>query len=168
VTLDVHVLDSGQAVATLGPIVIRVIVRARTEVADIDRLTLLVDRVLERSPGAGLWIIAHHGAPVPDKLVRRHGGRAFRPFGDRLCVAYSLLGLGFWASAATAATITLTKLMRMRSPIETSVERGAERLCMELIGVDPTRLIAAHDQLLERISAHPQTAASASGRHTNA
>jgi hypothetical protein len=149
----VHVLDTEQAVATIGPIVVRIITRARTEIDDLDRLVMLVDRTLERSPMAGIWIVAHHGAPVPDPPARRHAGRVFRPYGDRLCIAYSLLGLGFWASAATAATITLSKLIGMRSPIETTVEGGAGRLCMELIGVDPTRLIAAHDELLKRIKA---------------
>lgn len=148
---DIHHLDAEQAVATLGPIVVRVNTRARTEIADVDRVTMLVDRTLERSPMAGIWIVAHHGAPVPDAPVRRYAGRAFRPYDKRLCVAYSLLGLGFWASTASTATITISKLSGMRSPVETSLERGAERLCMELIGVDSTRLIAAHDQLLERI-----------------
>jgi hypothetical protein len=158
---DVQLLDGEQAVVTLGPIIVRIITRARTEFADLDRLTMLVDRTLERSPMAGIWIVAHHGAPVPDGPVRRYAGRVLRPYGDRLCIAYALLGLGFWASAATGATIALSKLIGMRSPIETTVERSAQRLSMELIGVDPTRLIAAHDELLGRIQTLSQAASHA-------
>lgn len=152
-TLDVDSLEPGQAIATLGPIVIRVIVSSRTEIPDLDRVTSLIDRVLERSSVAGLWVVAHHGAPVPDMAARRYSGRVFRPYGDRLCVAYSLLGLGFWASAANTAVVMIAKLMGMRSPIETTIERGAERLCSELIGIDPNRLLAAHAELLGQIEA---------------
>jgi hypothetical protein len=150
---EVHILDAEQALLTVGPVVIRIIMSARTETVDIDRVVALVDRTLERSPMAGVWIVAHHDAPVPDAGVRRYVGRVFRPYGERLVIAYSLLGLGFWASTATAAMLAVSKLIGMRSPIETTLERGAERLCMELIGIDPTRLIAAHDQTLGRIHA---------------
>lgn len=150
---DVHHLDAEQAVASLGPIVIRVITRARTEFADVDRVATLIDRTLERSPIAGVWVVVHHGAPVPDLSVGRYASRALRKYGDRVCIAYSLLGLGFWAAAAIAAASSLSELMGTPGPTESTIERGAERLCMELVGVDPTRLIAAHDLLLERIQA---------------
>ena len=81
-------------------------------------------------------------------------------FRDRQCVVYSLLGLGFWAVAAIAATTVLAKLMGQRPLIETSVEAGADRVGLELIGVDAEKLAVIHDELLESIQAQARTLSS--------
>lgn len=151
--LVLHELDGGHAVANIGPIVCRIINTAPTTPARLDELATHIGATLARSPVAGLWIVAHHDAPIPDRPTRRYAGRVFDPFKDRLSVAYALLGLGFWSSAAVAASLALSKFMGVRATIETSVERSAEQLCMDLIGVDPARLVAVHSDLLARIEA---------------
>jgi hypothetical protein len=48
-------------------------------------------------------------------------------------------------------TTMFAKLMGHPSLIETSVEDGADRLGLELIGVDAQKLAVIHDELLHRI-----------------
>lgn len=146
-----HYVDHEQALGCLGPVVIRVISSAGTEFVDADRFSRLAKDILQRAPAAGLWAVVHHGAPVPDSSVRRYMGNQLKPFSERLCIVTTMLGLGFWASAATAATHTIAKFTGTGSRITTTVEAGAQRLCMDLIGLDPARLVAAYDQLLARI-----------------
>jgi hypothetical protein len=151
VDLEIHRLDSGRALASFGPVIIVVITTASTDTAFIDELVRLTEVALARWPMCGIWIVAHHGAPVPDSEVRRHSGRVLRPFRDRQCVVYSMLGLGFWAGTAIATSMGLAKLLGQRPLIETSVEGGADRLGIELIGVDAEKLAVIHDELLEAI-----------------
>jgi hypothetical protein len=70
-----------------------------------------------------------------------------------LSISYALLGLGFWASAATAASLAVSKFIGVHATIETTVERSAEQLCMDLIGIDPTRRVAIHDELFAQVRA---------------
>lgn len=154
--LHTHRLDAEQAVAILGPVAIRVIRSARTEAADIDCLRGLIDGVLASSPAAGMWIVVHHGAPIPDASARRHAGRVLRAYNDRLSISYSMLGLGFWANAARAATMTVARLIGTHAPVEATLEAGAERLSMDLIGIDPAALVEAHDELLAQIQTQVQ------------
>jgi hypothetical protein len=158
VDLEIHQLDGGRAVASFGPVIVVVITTAPTDTRFIDELARLSELALVRWPMCAIWVVAHHGAPIPDNEVRRHSGRALRPFRDRQCVVYSLLGLGFWTVAAVAATTMLAKLMGQRPLIETSVEAGADRIGLELIGVDAEKLAVIHDELLETIQAQAKLA----------
>jgi hypothetical protein len=158
VELQIHRLDGGHAIASFGPVLIRVITTAPTDPAIIDELARLTELTLGRWPMCGMWVVVHHGAPIPDGDVRRHAGRVLGPFRERQCVVYSLLGLGFWSSAAIAVSIVLAKLIGQRPLISTTVEAGAERLGLELIGVDAEKLAAIHDELLEAIQTHAKVA----------
>ena len=149
--LHIHRLDTSQATATLGPVVIRVVRSARTEESDLDFLRVLTDEALAKYPASGMWVVVHHGAPIPSGPVRRYTGQVFTPYKERMSLAYSMLGLGFWASAARAASSVLAKLVGANAPTTTSVEEGAHKLSMDLVGVDPEELVAAHDALLERM-----------------
>ena len=149
--LKIHHLDSQHAIVTLGAVVIRIIESARTDREELEHLAGLCEAILERHSVAGMWVVVHHGAPIPDAAVRRYAGQLFRPHKDRLSVVYSMLGLGFWSSAAIAATRALTSLMGVRAPIETSVEGGAHRLSQDLIGMDPAKLVSTHHDLLQRM-----------------
>ena len=149
-----HYIDHEQAVGCVGPVLIRVITSAPTEIVDFERCTRVVDDILLRAPAAGIWVVVHHGAPIPDSSTRRYMGQKLKGYGERVSVAFSLLGLGFWTSGAIAATVAINKVFGVNSPITTSVEAGAERLCMDLIGLNPERLVAGHATLLERIAEH--------------
>lgn len=149
----VHRLDSGQALATVGPILIRVIADAPTDTADFDQISAIADELLTRWSLIGMWVVVHHGAPIPSGPVRRYGGRMLKPYGERVTIAYALLGLGFWASMAAGASMALSKLAGVPSSLATTLERSAAQLCMDLIGIDPGRLLAAHDELFARMQA---------------
>lgn len=153
-----HYVNHEQALACLGPVVIRVIWTARTEPDDIDRVAQLLDRVLEHAPAAGLWVVVHHDSPVPDGATRRYGGRVMKRYDKHVCIVYSLLGLGFWASAASAAMSAISKLSGVYSPRTQSLEAGAQHLCSEFIGLNPGPLLAAHDTLLASIAAYGEVA----------
>jgi hypothetical protein len=158
VELQIHQLDGGHAIASFGPVIIRVITTAPTTTAVIDEFGRLIESALARWPTCGVWVVVHHGAPIPDGDARRHAGRVFGAFGDRQCVVYTLLGLGFWSSAAIAVSLVLAKLIGQHPLIETSIEAGAERLGLELIGIDAEKLAVIHDELLEMIQAHAAVA----------
>jgi hypothetical protein len=147
-----HYIDAEQALGCVGPIVIRVVDSARTTNVDVDRFVAMVADILERAPAAGMWVIVHHDAPIPDHSIRRYMSQQMKPYNDRVTAVFTLLGLGFWAAAASAATLGITKLVGISPVITTTIEAGAERMCMDLIGVDPARLVAAHSTLLQRIS----------------
>ena len=152
--LELHHVDAGQALATIEGVVVRVITTATTNPEDLDALSLHIDALLEGGAGwAGLWIVVHHGAPVPSISTRRYAGKVFKPYGDKIAVVYSMLGLGFWTSLAISATRSLSKFIGMSAPIELSIEDGAQRLAQEFIGRDPAVYAQAHAQLLAHIQA---------------
>ncbi|PRQ08647.1 hypothetical protein [Enhygromyxa salina] len=148
-----HYVDSEQAVGCVGPVVIRIIASAPTEITDIDDLVGLVDDTFQRWSAVGIWVVAHHGAPVPDSSVRRYVADRLQPYNDHLTMVCSMLGLGFWASAASGASTGIGVLLGVDLQMTTSVAVGAERMCRELVGLDPARLVAAHDDLMQRITA---------------
>lgn len=158
VELQIHHLDGGHAIATLGPVLIRVITSAPTDPQVLDEIVQLCELALQRWPTIGVWVVAHHGAPIPDSDTRRHAGRVLEPLRDRSCVVFTLLGLGFWSSAAVGVSKLLAMLIGQRPMIETSVEDGADRLGMELIGIDAEKLAVVHDELLEAIQKHAKVA----------
>jgi hypothetical protein len=151
VELEILQIDGGHAIASYGPVLIRVITTAPTDAALLDELRRLTESALERWPMIGIWVVVHHGAPFPDGEVRRHVERDLRPLRDRLCMVVSLLGLGFWAVTAVSVSSMLAKLIGQPALTETSVENGANRLGRELIGVDAEKLAVIHDELLDRI-----------------
>jgi hypothetical protein len=55
--------------------------------------------------------------------------------------------MGFWASAMRATATGLSLLLRRRLIFETALERAAQRLSADLVGIDPAAIVAAHDQL---------------------
>jgi hypothetical protein len=146
--LVIHHLDGGQAWASFGPVLIRVITTAPTDLATAEVVSRLMPGELARWPMVGLWIVAHHGAPLPDNEFRRGFGPMLRPWRDRLVVVLTPLGLGFWAKSAVMVSATLSKLAGQQQLIETTLERGAARMGLELIGVDSDKLVASHDELL--------------------
>jgi hypothetical protein len=158
VDLQIHRIDGGHAIATFGPVLILVITTASTEIAMIDELARLAELTLARWPMCGTWVVVHHGAPIPDGEVRRHTGRVMGRFRDRQCTVYSMLGLGFWASAAIAASMVFAKLIGQRALIETSIEAGAQRLGLELIGVDAEKLVVSYEEVLQAIGAQGKVA----------
>jgi hypothetical protein len=151
VELRVRTLERHEAIACVGPVLIRVIDGAPTTTASIDAIRAGADELLQRWPMVGVWIVAHHGSPLPEPEARRYAGELFGRDGDKLCMVYSLLGLGFWATAAIGVSKLLARLMGQPALIETSVEAGAQRLGMEMIGIDPQQLVMAHDELLRRM-----------------
>jgi hypothetical protein len=158
VELQIHHVDGKHAIASFGPVLIRVITSSSTDVAMLDDLAGLCEGALARWPMIGIWVIVHHGAPIPDGDVRRHAGRVLRPYRDRTCAVFSLLGLGFWSSAAIAVSKVFAKMLGQQPRINTSVEDGAEQIGLELIGVDAEKLAVIHDELLEMIQTHTKVA----------
>jgi hypothetical protein len=158
VELQILHADGGHAIASFGPVLIRVITSARTDAASLDELARLCEGALARWPMIGIWVVVHHGAPIPDSDVRRYAGRVLRPHSDRTCAVFSLLGLGFWSSAAIAVSKVFAKMLGQQPRINTSVEEGAEQLGLELIGVDAEKLAVIYDELFEIIQTHANNA----------
>lgn len=152
--LDVHEFNvaNQSTMATLGPVLIRVF-RGATEIADVDLGCKIVESLLERWPIAGVLAIAHHGTPLPDAVTRKYASRNFGKFGDRLVIVQCQLGLGFWAEAARATAMAIARMIRSHTFVESNVEAAARRMAMEMVGIDPARIIAAHDQLLASLDA---------------
>ena len=149
--LEIVHADGGHAIGLFGPILIRVITTAPSDLASLEQLHLLTQPALARWPIVAWWIVIHHGAPTPDSDFRRRVGPTIRPYRERLVVLVTPLGLGFWASTAAVVTSALSKLVGQPALLETSIDRGAQRLGMELIGVDAEKLAAAYGELLARI-----------------
>ncbi len=149
--LIVHSLDSGQALATVGPVVMKIITTGSSEIEDVRAILAAVDELLTRLPSAGVWVIVHHGAPLPGPGFPRHAGELMRPYRERVVFAFALPGLGFWSAAASTTATALARLIGVHSQVATDLERSAGQLGMELIGVDPAGLVAAHDELFGRM-----------------
>ena len=138
--------------ATLGPVLIRVF-RGATEIPDVDRGCEIVGSLLERWPIAGVLAIAHHGTSLPDAATRKHASRSFGAFGDRLVIVQCQLGLGFWAEAARATAMAIARMIRSHTYVESNVEAAAQRMALEMVGIDPAAIVAAHDQMLAQLDA---------------
>jgi hypothetical protein len=151
--LEVRRVRHEEQIATFGPVLIRVFRNVPTEIPELDLARELLDELSERWPVIGVWAIAHHGAPIPDGPTRRRAKEVFGRYGDKLVLVQSVVGLGFWAAAGTATGTAIARLLGISFPIENSVEAGAERLAMEMVGLDPQELIVAHDELFRRIEA---------------
>ena len=133
--------------AIWGPIVLRLIDGASTEPADIDRVHALLLEVLEQQPSCGMLLIAHHGSPSPSLATMRYSNAVMSDIKDRLVVGIALLGLGFWAETSRATTSALMRLTRSNVALESTPGSAAQRMAMELIGIDPNRLLQACDDL---------------------
>lgn len=106
--LHIHRADHSEALGVYGPVAIRVIRSVTTEISDIDEARRVIEQVLEYSPAVGVLSIVEHGAPVPTADVRRYARQVFGSFGDRLIICHVALGLGFWATAARLAMISIS------------------------------------------------------------
>lgn len=153
VKLEIHELGEHAACATVGCVILRIIDGALTEVDTIDRFMTHAEAVLARAHFTGLWIVVNHGSPPPTLGVARHAARRLNAHGERQTTVYSMLGIGFWVAAARRTTVILNKLLRSPSFIEDTVEAGARRLAMELVGVNSDELIEAHDRLRAKMLA---------------
>lgn len=156
--LEIHYLDDGQAIGFYGPVLIRVVTTAPSDGAILDKIKELTEAALVRWPMAGMWVVVHHGAPFPDSEFRRRFGPVLRPYRERQTFVVTLLGLGFWASSAVAMSSGLSKLLGQHSTVGTSLERSAEHLGQEMIGVDAEKLIASYHELLAAIQSHAKVA----------
>ena len=144
-TLEIHSLDGREAIATIGSVVLRVIDGAPTDTDVLDRFAARTQRVLERSSFVGMWIVVHHGSPPPTMAVSRYAARVLEAQAHRSSTVYSMLGLGFWAATARAATSMVNTMLRSSSHVEDSVEAGAARLAQELVGLNSDELVAGYE-----------------------
>ena len=156
--LEIHHLDRGQALASFGPVMIRVVTTAPSDLASLEQQHRLTEAALARWPMIGWWVILHHGSPFPDSDFLRRAGPSLRPHRDRIVNVITPLGLGFWASTAFAMVGAMAKLVGQQAFLETSLERGSERLGLELIGVDAERLAATHAELIGAVQTSAKVA----------
>ena len=155
-TLEIHHRTEAEVIASEGPVVFRIINGARTDVEDVARVFEIVDGILERQAAAGLFVAVEHGSPLPSAEVRRFVGERMPLYGERLVVGYALTGLGFWASAARLFTVGLAKLGRITTIIESSTEAIAERMALELVGLDGQALARRVEELRTQVGAEVQ------------
>jgi hypothetical protein len=131
-----------------GPVLIRVLNGATTEIEDVDFGCALFDAMLERYPAIATLAVVEHGTPIPSAAVRRYTAERFGSYAPRLIVGAVFLGLGFWASASLAATSLFMRVLgKQNGMIETSLEEIARKLSLELVGLDPDALVAFIEQL---------------------
>lgn len=153
VELQIHQLDSGSAVASWGPALMRVIDGGPTRVADIERTHALARERLAELPALGLLAVIHHGSPPPEPAAIRRVTQLFGPIQERLSVGMAIVGLGFWASASRSVAAAMARARAANVAVEPSVEATAERMALDLVGLDAQGLVAAYEQLHARMQA---------------
>ena len=153
--LDVRHHDANEITALWGPVVIRMVDGAATEPRDIDRVGLLLEEAIERSPTIGMLTIAHHGTPIPSVATLRYSKQVMGSLEDRLVVGIALLGLGFWAEAGRASVEFLSRIAMRRSTftLGDSIEVVVERMALELVGLECEQLCTACVELERRFRA---------------
>lgn len=147
VELKVRWASEAEILANYGPVVIRILDRGPTELEHIDRMREIFEGPLADRPAVGLLVVVHHDTPLPSAATRRHASQLLDELGDRCSLAVAAVGMGFWASAMRATATGLSLLLRRRLIFETELDRAAQRLSAELVGIDPVGIVAAHDQL---------------------
>ncbi|NVB38309.1 hypothetical protein G6O69_10740 [Pseudenhygromyxa sp. WMMC2535] len=145
--IQLHHRTDAEVLASDGPVIYRVINGAPTGVEDALRTFEIIDRALERYAVAGLMVAVEHGSPFPTTEARRWLSENMPRYGDRLVTGYALTGLGFWASSARLITVSIAKLGRITAIIESSVDAIAERMALEVVGLDPRQLVSRVDEL---------------------
>jgi hypothetical protein len=153
VDLHVHQLGAGSAIAGWGPTLIRVIDGGPTRVADMEQIHALASERLAELPALGLLAVVHHGSPVPEPAAIRRVAQLFGPIQERLSVGMAIVGLGFWASASRTIAATMARARPRNIVVEPTVEATAERMALDLVGLDAEGLVAAYEQLHARMQA---------------
>jgi len=153
-------IDEGEVVGVCGPVLIRVVDGGPTELVQIDRVRRLVERELGNKAAVGLWIVLHHGTPSPSLGVARHSRDNVSALADRLCVVYSMLGIGFWAATVRKVAAMFNRLIGTPAPFEATIEDGARRMGLELVGADPEALLRGVEEMTERLREYRVRAAS--------
>lgn len=130
-----------ELVACGGQVVVRLVEGHWTESADIDRLVAVIDEALGEAPAGGLFQVFFQGSPPLTSKVRRYAAQALDVHGERLVCVFVVEGLGFWKSSLGEAIDGFAKLSeRSGVMLESSLEAGARRLALELVGLNPEAL----------------------------
>ncbi len=134
-----------------GPILIRVVATAPTEREVLDFAAARFDETLERYSAVACLVVTEHGTPLPSGDALRYVRERYDLYGERLVMAYAVLGLGFWAGTAVRLGAALVRASGHTALLDTPLERVCERLSLELVGVDPQALLARVEQLRARV-----------------
>lgn len=147
--MELRIVDhlEHEVFATHGPLLIRVVTGGQSSKQRFDRARELIEATLERYPAVALVVIVEHGAPTPPPEVRARMAEGFTQYGDRLVVAFALLGLGFWASAAARIVRGFARAGGQLYLHDTKLEGIAEQLARELVGLDPASIVALCEQV---------------------
>jgi hypothetical protein len=152
VDLRLHYQTDREICATWGPVVIRICDGVRTEMEDLLRVQKLFEELFTAHKTVAMLLVFMHETPLPDAQTQRYAMESMLVYKDRVILSVAALGLGFWASAMNSA---LSMIVRVAGPgnmfLETSVERAAERLALELVGLDAEALVAVYQQLWDQL-----------------
>ncbi|MCA9684559.1 MAG: hypothetical protein KC457_20405 [Myxococcales bacterium] len=137
----VHIHRQGKLLATEGAVVYAVIdPAALRDDGDVPRTAAVIASVLEEHKMVALLMIIEHGTTKPTPDERREMQEALARFGDRLVVGYAFCGLGFWANTLHMVLVGISRLAGSSVIIQGSVAETADRLALELIGLNPERM----------------------------
>ena len=141
VSFAIRYASRTELVACGGQVVVRLVEGHWTETEDIDRLLAVIDDELGEASVGGLFQVFFQGSPPLTAKVRRYAARALGPRGDRVVSVFVVQGLGFWKSSLDEAIDGFAKLSEGSGVIlESSIEAGAQRLALELVGLNPEAL----------------------------
>lgn len=142
--LSIRYADSQQVVATCGPLIMRIIERARTDIEDVELMYELLDEARRNRLVPAVMVVVHHGAPIPAPHVLRYMAAGIPRLGSA-AVMFTMLGLGFWAQTTQCALLRLSQLAGMRVPVATDLDSAAARLSRRTPSLDVATVISAYE-----------------------
>jgi len=145
--LRIHHRSDGEVAAELGPLLLRVVRGGSTTDEAVDRLVEMLEGMLARWPAVGVLIIVEHGTPRPTPEIRRRVDAVLRRHGERVVIGYAFLGLGFWSFEAREFAAERAAALGEPVFVEVDVEQLARRMSLELVGIDPERIVRTVAQL---------------------
>jgi hypothetical protein len=149
---EIRYHSSQEICATWGAVVIRICNGVRTEIDDLMRMEALFDELLETRSAIGMLLVFTHGTPWPTAATQRYAMNSMRVYDGKLVLGVAMMGLGFWANSFRGTLDTITRVVRGGTiAIEGSAEAAAQRLSMELIGLDPEALLGVYRDLWDRL-----------------
>jgi hypothetical protein len=144
---EIRYRSSQEICATWGAVVIRICDGVRTEIDDLVRVQALFDELLEHHRAIGMLMVFTHETPLPTPATQRHAVSSMRQYNDKLVLSVAMLGLGFWANSFRVALDAIAGMLGHGTiSISATAETAAQRLAMELIGIDPDALTVAFRQ----------------------
>lgn len=151
--LHLHYRSDREVVAEAGPLLVRVVNGVETDQSSVDRLVTTLDSMLARRTLIGMVVIVEHDSPRPSPEIRERVDKELRRYGEQIVLGYALLGLGFWAFDAGGFAAERVASLGTVVLVERELGPLAERMALELVGVDAERLVRRCEALRAMVGA---------------